>query len=754
MYKKNLSIQQRIFVVIIYILTFISICRFFSGNWSFLWNSNDIYNLPFISGALLLIFGTYVAEPHFTKPADVIINSFAIILALFSVKNSDIFIGYCYLLIAASVLGISAIVLIFLSEFLKFKKATHVFYEIITKLGQSKIAFSSIYLLTIFSYHKKYEPIGFTFLLTFWIIFITRFLVENFVLWISKILYLIKSKDDSEILGEAIGCENPFLYKIEIDFLKHKAKETKKGKLVYLSLIEAKGVIGIIINEKQLLNKKWITVYLLEEDNIPLKIDFKKNALFNESNTIFSKDNAVYSLNFDDIKSSDAKKLIGENYLYKNRNNFIGYIAKGSDIHKIKFHSLLDSSNEENKSIKEGTIIKTKINNDDVLYQIIDGKTFEEKLEQHNTYGYLEGIAQKLGQYNQKDQKLEVVKWLPNIYAPVFFDKTELSTTNELVIGKLPGTNLEIVLHDIDSLITHNTAILGILGIGKSRLSFELIQKIITTKNIKIICIDITNEYDENLKKYGCSPNKIDDGDLIKKLNNHYTEINKDIHKGGNHVCFKEFLIQIFEKFIDDQSDKVLIINPEDYEISKQTRDVKPKKVGPGRDDWEDQAPMNDLTLTEKTRIITETVLEIFKKKGISKAARCLIVFEEAHSLVPEWNSASNEGDKNASNGIAKVILQGRKYGLGSFAITQRTANISKSILNQCNTVFALRTFDDTGKGFLENYIGSDYSNTLPSLDDRHAVVFGKALKLKQPVIIKLNDENEIIKKKNKHLKP
>ena len=57
-------------------------------------------------------------------------------------------------------------------------------------------------------------------------------------------------------------------------------------------------------------------------------------------------------------------------------------------------------------------------------------------------------------------------------------------------------------------------------------------------------------------------------------------------------------------------------------------------------------------------------------------------------------------GDKIAVNGTAKVILQGRKYGLGSFVITQRTANISKSILNQCNTIFALRIFDDTGKHY------------------------------------------------------
>ena len=91
------------------------------------------------------------------------------------------------------------------------------------------------------------------------------------------------------------------------------------------------------------------------------------------------------------------------------------------------------------------------------------------------------------------------------------------------------------------------------------------------------------------------------------------------------------------------------------------------------------------------------------------------------------------------------MILQGRKYGLGSLTITQRTANVSKSILNQCNTIFAMRVFDDTGKSFLENYIGTDYANTLPTLEERHAIAIGKGLRLKQPVIVQLNDRKEFV---------
>jgi DNA helicase HerA-like ATPase len=126
----------------------------------------------------------------------------------------------------------------------------------------------------------------------------------------------------------------------------------------------------------------------------------------------------------------------------------------------------------------------------------------------------------------------------------------------------------------------------------------------------------------------------------------------------------------------------------------------------------------------------------------MTDSARLCLVYEEAHSLVPEWNSVAADGDKQATATSARAILQGRKYGLGCLLVTQRTANVTKTILNQCNTIFAMRTFDDTGKEFLGNYIGSDYANILPSLQPRHAVVFGKASSCENPVLIRLNDQD------------
>ena len=749
----NLSVTQRIITVSLYIISFLLICRFFSGDWTFLTDSNSNYNLLFVSGALLLIFGVYIAEPYFTKPVDVITNTIATVLALLSIKEPSSLIGYWELFYTSVVIGIFSVLIIFLSQFHKIEKIQRVFFEIITKIGQSKNVFSAIYLLTIISYFRN-EPIEFIFFFTFWIILITKFFIESFVLWSSKVLkFLIHSKGYSEIIGEAIGCENPFLYKIEIDYFKHKIKDTKKGELVYLSLSDATGAVGIIINEKQLLNKKWITVYLLEKDNAPLKIDLKKQEFISGSKTIFSKDNAVYSLKFDDIEDSESKQLVKENYLYKNRKNFIGYITEESDINKVNFHSLLDSTSAKRKLLKEGTVIKTEIHDEDVLYQIIDGRTYKEKLEEHNIHGYLTGIAQKLGQYNKADKILDVVKWLPNIYAPVFFDETQISEKDNLSIGKLPETELEIILKDIDSLITHNTAILGVLGIGKSCLTFELISKSVENTNAKVICIDITNEYKKELVSYVEKDLiKADDEHIFDSINENFDYIHqengtKNYEKSGNQIRYREALKKDLTKFFFDQetipddkkikgNHRVRIFNPDYHKASKG------EKVG-------FNVITTELSQAEKTRIISEEIFKIMMKLELkeNKKAQALLVLEEAHSLVPEWNSTANDGDKSAVNGTAKIILQGRKYGLGSFVVTQRTANISKSILNQCNTIFALRVFDDTGKQFLENYIGSSYSNTLSTLEERYAIAVGKALRLKQPVIIKLNDKKEIIKK-------
>jgi len=113
---------------------------------------------------------------------------------------------------------------------------------------------------------------------------------------------------------------------------------------------------------------------------------------------------------------------------------------------------------------------------------------------------------------------------------------------------------------------------------------------------------------------------------------------------------------------------------------------------------------------------------------------------EEAHTIIPEWNFIGID-DKRASslvNSIGQIALQGRKYNVGFIVIAQRTANVSKTVLTQCNSVIAFQQFDRTSSDFLGNYMGSDFVGALTRLKQRHAIAVGKAFRGGIPVIFEV----------------
>jgi hypothetical protein len=559
----------------------------------------------------------------------------------------------------------------------------------------------------------------------------------------------------SQEIGYAIGCENPSLYKIECDTENYNEQRFRDN-LILIETSNNSGQLGIIIGVEHLLGKRWLSVYLLKnEKNDFFHFRLSNFLLFDTNKTIFDlKRNRAFLM---DMQKIPYKTSISESYFYANKDNFIGYITTESDIYTINI-SILSNNSDVLSKITDGAIIKCLINGSEVQYQIINGKTKKEHLENHDSFGYTIAIARKLGVYDSKNHELLQAKWMPEIYTPVFIYQQQTISENELEeiadksIGRLPKTNLSIPIKSYDDLITHNTAILGILGIGKSCLTYELIRKLVGNE-LKIICIDITNEYIKELPSYvNDKMINSDDENAFNQINGKYEYIHKENNtsnpeKSGNVLDYCQEVQKDMYNFLFEQetitedkkfrgTKKIRIYNPDYHKVSKG------EKMGIS-------VFTTELTQAEKTRIIVERVFSILMKLGVSpdKKARVLIIIEEAHSLIPEWNSVSNESDKKASNGTAKIILQGRKYGLGCFVITQRTANVSKSILNQCNTIFAMRIFDDTGKGFLENYIGTDYTNTIPTLEERNAIVIGKGLQLKQPVIVELNDKNILLKR-------
>jgi DNA helicase HerA-like ATPase len=118
------------------------------------------------------------------------------------------------------------------------------------------------------------------------------------------------------------------------------------------------------------------------------------------------------------------------------------------------------------------------------------------------------------------------------------------------------------------------------------------------------------------------------------------------------------------------------------------------------------------------------------------------VVLEEAHTVIPEWNfiGAEDKGAHALVNAIGQIALQGRKYGVGFMVIAQRTANVSKTVLTQCNTIVAFQQFDRTSGEFLSNYMGKEMVEALPMLRPRNAIAVGKAFRSGLPVIFRVPD--------------
>jgi uncharacterized protein len=731
-----LNIKQRFVVVGVYLIFIFGIGLYFSEDWQFLVDTNDPLNAVLIVTGLSMILSRYISEPYFSKPVDVVIRWVAIFLFLTGLNNKECLPLYDYWLIACGIFILSALTIIFLHGFNKFEKQQKIALELICKISRPEIIFTLLYfdiVISFFRFHPLEYPIliGFGFLLA-----INKPIVWT-VQFFSRLFKKLSLKADlTQFLGQVIGHESADLFNIELSQDNQHYRAKLRGKLVFVEH-RVNATVGIILNEKILLGRKWIQVLSLrnERGNV-ISFNLKSLTLTSEEKTIFSKQNAVYLLD-KNILNQQAKSEIESNPISSKFENFIGNVWLASTINRIKFNKLFSPELQEQRKIGEGSIIRTTIGTEEVLYQIIDARTDEENLEYKDTHGFTVGTAQKLGKYNHEENELNTVKWLPEIYSPIFLlDPLNIDYSCHRFIGKLPNTNYGIPIKKPHELVTHNTAILGILGIGKSCLTFEILQKLLSTTDVKVFCVDLTNQYGRELPKYISS-------DLVQiefsadsirdlKAGNVTPTTNANLPSSwGNEALYRTTIEGQVEAFLTSGK-RVLILNPDMHNVSKAGSSFNiTHKV--------------DLSAAEKVRFISERLIAKASSLGETMDARFLLVLEEAHSLVPEWNSIANEGDKSAVNGTAKVILQGRKFGMGTLIVTQRTANISKSILNQCNTIFAMRVFDDTGKQFLENYIGSDYSNLLPTLEERHCVAIGKALKLKQPIILELNKMQDVI---------
>jgi uncharacterized protein len=715
--QKDVSQSIRLLYLVVYLAFLFLINQLAFNQLLPLTNSKGLW---FYSGASALILGSLLVTPFFTSPANaisyLITALFAVIIfdvptrVLFDTLPRDLVIAFCFTMLAFCVANI-----IFKDSSIRLlHNLAEIGRVLADNLGSPRFVYAVIVIYALWEYHRE-SPMELFFIGIAGLIVVAQQPLETLGNIILRIIEVWRPRKSPNVVGCLVAFQAPGLLLI------------RQEDSVTINLGTC-----LLIADKHTPFKLCVALGPFGRDEgvliraLEIQIPVKHSALMDKLAKKIPKGNVCI------LEKIDIEAFQEDIPLLIKLDSFIGIVAPDTATERLYFEVI------QEKAIEQGRLVETLVGNKRVLYQVLDGLTKEEIVYQKNTYGFARGEAMQIGVWDDDKRKFNICNWIPQLNAPVFLIATEKPAENVNAIGYFPGSSFDVEIKNIDQLVTHNTAILGILGVGKSMLSIELVERMIK-QGIKVVCIDLTNQYSNELSDFYDAEQE---AKCLKTIQDAGTQDRKNIsdnpEEGGSVPHLREAIYNDLAQFLkEDDPHKLKIYNPAEVTATKQEQEPKTYKDGAN---WLRSAGLWQVTPVEITRMISEICLSLLQGSMSEKARLCL-VFEEAHSLIPEWNFVTVDSDKRAASGTARAILQGRKYGFGCLLITQRTANVSKTILNQCNTIFAMRSFDETGKDFLSNYIGLKYSSKLPTLQERQAVFFGRASSCENPVMIRLNDQ-------------
>lgn len=114
------------------------------------------------------------------------------------------------------------------------------------------------------------------------------------------------------------------------------------------------------------------------------------------------------------------------------------------------------------------------------------------------------------------------------------------------------------------------------------------------------------------------------------------------------------------------------------------------------------------------------------------------IICDEAHLYLPVKEDADSV-QKQALYNFERIAKEGRKYGVSILPVSQRPADVSKTILSQCNNFIVLRLTNERDKGVIKNLLPDALKSTiefLPLLDVGEALVVGDAILLPSKIVL------------------
>lgn len=696
---------------------------------------------PLGAALILMLINTIYLESIFTTPKDSIVNSLnALVLSVLIyftkpalVLNAQILLGVCTIVFITGWL--------FVITYSRYSK-NMLLLRVSSNIGRAKVLFFIVALLSFVKIEVAKSNLEITsnyesliYVLVYFIAFIILS-QPGVAAYVRELPLKLFNIFEFEKLGIIIGNYSP-----NIVFVQFPAAHVRINDLIYLGDIKDKSNYDNY-----------------DKNKIAMIIDFvgmetEKNEVIGRAYLLGQPQRNLSETNKGLIKTAQECFKIHEpgvvmdslkddriKYYWNRRNDLIGLVSSYSKIDILK-GDIIRHQQLENAQLV--SVINDSVNNP-IRYQIIEGETHRYESDEKNDYGYTKLTGYQLGEWRHPKDENNIednkqlhqffgFQWVPQINSPIFkwnkeFDEINISDSEAdkskyYKMGNIPNTNLPIYLN-IQDMVSHHAAILGVTGSGKSTLVLKLLNEILK-QEVLVLCIDITGEYGNVLTEY----EEFFDEETKKKWDEEIRKITVDKLNETEIRKIVKNINTLLKPRIDElrKLKKICIVDIPELSNTKFSLDFTQYLIG---------AIIN---------FSKDIYLDNFQKKDDEKDNfKCCLILEEAHTLVPE--NLGVGGDFGASKAVidklSQVALQGRKYNVGFILISQRTATVKKTVLNQCNTMVSFRAYDETSFNFLSSYFGEEYVKEISHLkndgDSRYVIVAGKAVVADRPIIVEI----------------
>jgi len=420
---------------------------------------NSKTNLWLYSGLLPLYISRLFVEPHYTSHKLVLINSILLFVTLIALSNE--INNNAYILIFSFVLFVMILInsWVLATDRNEYSESDtkRLLKDFVLTIGAGKVLFSISFLSFILAFNSVNNYV--------WLMLLSwAFIMLINVNKLYEIIYDTHFNKTNKILGKIISFQSNKVFLVE----KFKGVEqVSLGNIVQYrdsSLRKSNIKIGVIFDQYIFHNKNCLKI--LQLDEVENTSEFLSNVIYKVENQ-----------NYDNLVSG-----------------LVGFIIENSTIDIIRFEYF-----PKGEKLLEGDIIKLSVDQKEILYQIINSYTANEKFFDKNEVGFIEVEAVQLGIFDINSQAFTRYDWVPDINSLV--KKYKDSTTSRESppkgkIGVIPGTNISVTLN-LEDHFNHHIAILGVTGSGKSYLARNIVESIGNDNSCKIICIDTTGYWKE-----------------------------------------------------------------------------------------------------------------------------------------------------------------------------------------------------------------------------------------------------------------